>query len=277
MANGKAGTVRSGDVVSLGKPLAITGDVDGTVVSIGGDVTVTGAISGDVVVLGGNAVVSGPGTIGRDLLVIGGEARTEGAGVVRGSLRTISATEAAFLTELKTSPLSGRRVSLLLTAFRLILLTFWLGSGLLLLRLRPRRVQAAAASATDGLATAAALGVSAILSGVLLTTFALATLPPAPGFVLVFAAVLILVAAKVFGLAALFVAVGRALTRRAKRGSPLFGDPAALAVGLAPFGLVSLVPGVGPVVWGVVSLLGIGLAIRTAFGAQGSALSVANV
>ena len=84
-----------------------------------------------------------------------------------------------------------------------------------------------------------------------------------------------MVAAKLFGLAALFVAAGRVLTRGASRGSALFGDPAALAIGLLPFGLVSLVPAAGPLVWGALSVLGIGLAIRTAFGSAAPLLSVA--
>ena len=49
--------------------------------------------------------------------------------------------------------------------------------------------------------------------------------------------------------------------RNARRGSPLFGDPAALALGLALLGLLSLVPVAGPFVWAVASLLGIGAAL----------------
>ena len=45
---------------------------------------------------------------------------------------------------------------------------------------------------------------------------------------------------------------------------PLFGDPAALALGLALLGLLSLVPVAGPVVWAVASLLGIGAALVAA-------------
>ena len=143
-----AGTVRSEDVVSFGKPVSVTGEVTGTVVSIEGAVTVTGTVRGDVVVLGGDALVGEGGRIGGDLLVVGGTGRVAG-GAVTGRIRSLSALEAAFLAELKTSPLEGGELSLLLAAFRLLLLAFWLAGGLVLLRWLPRRVQAAA-GAVDG-------------------------------------------------------------------------------------------------------------------------------
>ena len=269
-----AGAVRTEDVVSFGKPLAVPGDVDGSVVSIDGSVTVTGRVRGDLVVLGADAVVPAGGLVGGDLLVVGGRATV--SGFVAGRVLTVSAVEAAFLSELRTSPLERGEVSLLLTAFRLLLLAFWLGGGLALVRWKPRRVQSAAGAATAGeMAIAAVLGLSAILSGILLATFFLAVLPSAAAVVLIGLLAAAIVGAKLFGLAALFVAAGRVMNRRARRGSPLFGDPAALAIGLLPFGLASLVPVVGPLVWGAASLLGIGLSIRTAFGSGDAVLTVA--
>lgn len=270
-----AGTVRTDDVVSFGKPLVVAGGVEGSVISIDGSVTVTGRVRGDVVVLGGDAVVPEGGRVGGDLLVLGGSGNAAG-GTVAGRVRTVSALEAAFLAELKTSPLQGGEISILLVAFRLLLLASWLAGGLALVRWKPRRIQSAAGAASGGdLAIAAGLGVSAILSGVLLATFFLAAFPPGAAVVLIGLLAVSIVGAKLFGLAALFVASGRAMTRNARRGSALFGDPAALAIGLLPFGLASLVPVVGPLVWGAVSLLGIGLSIRTAFGSGGPLLAVA--
>jgi hypothetical protein len=270
-----AGTTRTEDVVSFGKPLAVAGDVEGTVVSVDGSVTVTGRVRGDVVVLGGDGVILEGGRVSGDLLVVGGSGKAAD-GTVAGRVRTLSALEAAFLSELRTSPLEGGEVSLLLAAFRLLLLAFWLAGGLVLLRLLPRRVQSAAMAVTGGeLAIAAGLGVSAVLTGVLLATFFLAVLPSWAAVILIALVAAAVVAAKLFGLAVLFVVAGRLLTRSAPRGSALFGDPAALAIGLLPFGLASLVPGAGPLIWGIASLLGIGLAIRTAFGSFDPVLSVA--
>ncbi len=265
---------RAEDVVSFGKPLTVSGDVDGSVVSIDGSVTVTGRVRGDLVVLGGDAAVPEGGRVGGDLLVVGGSGTV--AGSVAGRVLTVSALEAAFLAEIRTSPLQGGGISLLLAAFRLLLLAFWLAGGLALVRWKPRRIQSAAGAISAGeLAIAAVLGLSAVLSGILLATFFLAALPSQAAVVLIGLLASSVVGAKLFGLAALFVAAGRVMNAGARRGSALFGDPAALAVGLLPFGLASLVPVVGPLVWGAVSLLGIGLSIRTAFGSGDPVVTVA--
>jgi hypothetical protein len=270
------GSVHSGDIVSVGKALEVQGAVDGTIVAIGGRVVVTGVVVKDLIVFGGEARLTGAGEVRGDLLVIGGEAKMGAGTRVTGKVRTVSALEAAFLSELATSPLGTGEVSVLLLAFRLLLLAFWLAGGLALMRFTPRRVQLAAGASSGGeFAIAAGLGVSAVLSCVLLSTFFLAALPSAAAVVLIALLAIAIVGAKLFGLAALFVAAGRAMTRNVRRGSPLFGDPAALAIGLLPFGLASLVPVAGPLVWGAVSLLGIGLSIRTAFGSGDPVLSVA--
>src|SRR6185295_17334417 len=130
----------------------------------------------------------------------------------------------------------------------------------------PRRLAAAAAVPPRRLAMVAALGLSAVLAGALASAFLLTFVPAKPAFVVVGVVVLALLAAKVFGLAAIFLLVGRRLARNAARGDLLFGDPAALAVGLLVLGLVSLVPAAGAIVWSLASLAGIGLALETGFG-----------
>ena len=110
----------------------------------------------------------------------------------------------------------------------------------------------------------AALGTAGVLSSLLVSAFLLLVLPATAGLVVTALLLAILGVAKTFGLAAVFVAVGRRLARGATRGSPLFGDPAALALGLAFLGLLSLVPVAGPLVWAVASLLGIGAALVAA-------------
>ncbi|HEY3123641.1 MAG TPA: hypothetical protein VGK70_06225, partial [Thermoanaerobaculia bacterium] len=70
------------------------------------------------------------------------------------------------------------------------------------------------------------------------------------------------VAAKVFGMGALFLLLGQKLVRSvapAKR-------PAALAAGLALLGAVSLLPFIGSVVWSAASVVAVGIAFLTRFG-----------
>ena len=262
----RPGETRAGDLVVLGRGAVVEGVLSGTLVAVGGSVSVSGRVEKDVVAFGGSVLLEPGAKIGGDLLAVGGSV-SSAAGApppVRGRLLTVGALEAAFAAELQTSPLSARPASGLLLAFRLVLLFLWLVVGLLLLRFLPRPVSSAAGLVPGRLALVGAVGAATVLSAVLLSAFVLLVLPATAG--LAFAALLValLGVAKAFGLAVVFVAVGRAVTRGARRGSPFFGDPAALSVGLALLGLLSLVPVAGPLVWAAVSLLAIGAALLAA-------------
>ena len=261
-----AGELRPGDLVVLGRGAVVEGVLAGTLVAVGGSVRVTGRVEKDVIAFGGDVVVEAGAQIRGDLLAIGGEVRMPAgpARPVGGRVLTIGQVEAAFAAELQTSPLAARPASGLLLSFRLVLLFLWLVLGLLLVRFVPRPVAAAAGFLPGRLATMAALGTAGVLSSLLVSAFLLLVLPAMAGLLVTALLLAILAAAKTFGLAAVFVAVGRRLARGATRGSPLFGDPAALALGLALLGFLSLVPVVGPLVWAVASLLGIGAALVAA-------------
>jgi len=260
------GTRRPGDLTALGRRVEIRGDVEGAVVSTLGDVLVTGRVAGPVVTIGGDVVLAGSGRVEGDVLAVGGAVRLDGAASARavgGRIRSLGALEAAFLSELRTSPLAGAAVSPLLVSFRLFLLCLWLAVALLLLRTAPRALGAAAAGVSGRLVLLAALGTSAVLTGLLVASGFVLALPAKAGLAVAAFVVALLLAAKLWGLAALFLASGRRLLRGARRGGALFGDPAAMAVGLLALGLPSLVPAAGPIYWALVSVVAIGLAVRT--------------
>ena len=79
------------------------------------------------------------------------------------------------------------------------------------------------------------------------------------------------IAAKIFGMASLFLLVGQRLlgSVAARR------RPAALAAGFAALGGVSLVPLVGPVIWSAASVLAVGLALASRFGTPRYRLALA--
>ncbi len=261
-----AGEVRADDLVVLGRGAVVEGVLTGTLVAVGGSVRVAGRVEKDVIAIGGDVVVDPGGRILGDLLAIGGEVHAPSgpARAVAGRVLTVGQLEAAFAAELQTSPLAARPASGLLLAFRLVLLFLWLVLGLLLVRFVPRSVSVVAGLLPGRLATSAILGAAGVLSSALVSAFLLLVLPAMAGLVVTAALLAILGVAKAFGLASVFVALGRRLAQGATRGSPLFGDPAALALGLALLGLLSLVPVAGPVVWAAASLLGIGAALGAA-------------
>jgi hypothetical protein len=262
-------TRRAGDLVALGRAIEVDGDLRGVLVAIGGTVRIRGHVAGDAILLFAHAELDGAGRVDGDLLAIGGDLRfADGAtaAAVRGRIVSVAALEAAFLAELATSPLRASSISPLLLSFRLLLLAGWLAAGLLLLFFGPRRLSAAARFGSGRLLLSTAIGLSAVLTGILLCAFLLAVVPAKPAFLAVALVVLALFGAKVFGLAAVFLLLGRRVARNAARGTLLFGDPSALALGLLVLGVASLVPAAGAVLWSVASLAGIGLALKTSFG-----------
>lgn len=280
------GTIRAGDVVALGKKIFLEGDLAGSLVLVGdADARVSGRIHRDLILLGSSATVTRDARIDGDVLSLGGSLTFEenppvpsssfstssrpesarGHPQVAGRIRSISALEAAVLAELETSPLtsplSSRGKSPLVLSFRLFLLFAWLVVSLALLFLAPRRLLRAADEAPGRFAFLTALGATAVLTAFFLAAFALSVLPARPALAVGAVLLAALAAAKVFGLAAVFVALGRRMTKGAARGSLLFGDPAALAAGLLSLGLLSLLPVVGPLLWSLASLAGIGVAL----------------
>jgi hypothetical protein len=273
------GTTRTGDVVVLGRALFLEGELGGSAVLVGGATAiVAGRIHRDLILLGSSATIRPGARIDGDVLSVGGSLTFEEIpgghssnttasatpSQVGGRVRTISALEAAVLSELRTSPLLERSISPLVVSFRLFLLFCWLVVSFGLLLLAPRTVLRAADEAPGRLAFLAALGATAVLTAVFLAAFALSILPARLALACGVALLAALVAAKIFGLAVLFVALGRRTLRGRARGALLFGDPAALAAGLLILGLLSLVPVAGPLFWGLASLAGIGVSLAAA-------------
>ncbi|MCC6128761.1 MAG: hypothetical protein IT186_02435 [Acidobacteria bacterium] len=253
-------TGHTGDLSVLGAPVRIEGRLTGSLVAVQSTVFINGPVSGDVILFGGEIAFGREGVIEKDLLLIGAGS-SHATGRVRGRTLGLAAMEAAFLSELETSPLAGAAVSPLLIAFRLGLLGVWLLLGLAVLFMKPRALGRAADSLRTRPTSSTLLGLLAIFSGILASTLIFLWIPAQVSLVLIGLLAGMFVLAKAFGLAAVALLVGRLCTRGAPRGGLLFGDPAALSAGLLVLGAVSLLPLAGPVIWGFISVVGIGVSV----------------
>jgi hypothetical protein len=263
------GSSRSGDLSVLGRSITIQGRLEGTLVAVQSTVVIDGTVTGDAILLGGEIHFGKNGRVERDLLLVGADAypkdlRSPSVHVGGRSLG-LAAVEAAFLAELETSPMAGAAVSPLFIAFRLGLLSLWLVLGLALLFLRPRAVIRASESLRDRLASTTLLGLVAVLTGIILSTLLFLWVPAQVSLILIGLLAGGLFAGKVFGLAAICLLVGRMCVKNAKRGSLFFGDPAALSVGLLALGSLSLLPGAGPIIWSLASIVAIGVSVLVFF------------
>ncbi len=273
--------------MTLGREIVLEGELDGSAVLVGGGrATVSGRIRRDLVLLGSDAIIKRGARIDGDVLTVGGSLTFEenlpvssdapSAGrhpQVGGRVRSVSALEAAVATELQTSPAASLAQWPFLLSFRLALLFAWLVASLSLLVVAPRALGAAAAGMSGRSAFLGAIGATAVLTAAFAGALALSLLPSGLALVAGGALLVLLAAAKVWGTAAVFLAAGRRMNAGARRGSSRFGDPAAVAAGLLALGALSLVPIAGPVLWGAVSLVGIGASLASTLGSPRIALA----
>ncbi len=251
-------------VTSFGRDVAIDQPVSGRVVSVLGNVRIDATVAGDVIVWGGSVTFGGGGEVLGNLSVFGGELRpSPGRPLpVRGTVSTPGSLLSLYLEEMHRAPWDNAARPMLFTGLRLVALSVWLAVSLLLLYVWSSPF-ARAASAADadfgGTLVAGALGVLTLF---LAAAASLALLPSFLAIPMALALALLAVAAKVFGMAVLFLFLGQKLTRSvapARR-------PAALAAGFAILAAVSLLPLVGGVVWAAASVLAVGIALLSRFG-----------
>ncbi len=244
--------------IEIEKPVA------GRVVAVLSDVRIASRVSGDVVVWGGTVTFSPSGFVEGNLSVFGGGVNAPGGKPlpVRGMVSTPGTLLRLYLDEMHRAPWQERSQGLLFRGLRLLALSVWLAVSLALLFCFASPFARAAASADTHWSSTLLAGALGVLSLLLGTVAALALLPPALSIPIAILLGLVAVAAKVFGMGALFLLLGQKLVRSvapAKR-------PAALAAGLALLGAVSLLPFIGSVVWSAASVVAVGIAFLTRFG-----------
>ncbi|HMF07781.1 MAG TPA: hypothetical protein VKJ00_01520 [Thermoanaerobaculia bacterium] len=250
-------------VTSLGRDLNVDRPVSGRVVSVLGNVRIAAPVSGDVIVWGGSVSFGETGEVLGNLSVFGGDVRSRGGPLpVRGTVSTPGSLLRLYLEELSRAPWEAPPHPMVLAGLRLVALAGWLAVSLLLLYTLGSPFARAAASAEGDLSGTLLAGALGVLTLFLAAAAALALLPAFVAIPVALALALCAVAAKVFGMAVLFLFLGQKVIRSvapARR-------PAALAAGFAILGAVSLLPLVGGVVWAAASILAVGIAVLSRFG-----------
>jgi hypothetical protein len=249
-------------LTTFGRDLVVTTPVGGRVLAAFANVRIEARVSGDVVVWGGDVSFGPGGSVGGNLSVFGGELRAEATPPVAGVVSTPGALLRLYLAEMRRAPWETPG-SAMIWGLRLLGLAAWLAVTLLLLRLFGSPFARAAARAGETLSTSVLAGALSVLTLFLAAAAVLALLPSTLSVPVVLLVAGVAVAAKVFGMGSLFLLVGQKLSGRVSARH----RPAALAAGFAVLGGVSLVPLLGPLLWSVASILAVGVAFLTRFGA----------
>lgn len=263
----RSGAVARNQVVGLGRDVLIEGDAGSDVVAVAGSVTVAGSVEGDVIALGGDVRLEPTARIRGEVFALGGVIEAAPGADLGGRMVSYPSVAASFLALVAEPALGLPPLSPPVLLAKLSLLTAWLLLVLLCFAASAPQVLATAQSVRVEPLRNVWVGLTGIASFVLTGLFVSAFAGPVAGLPLLALVVLALLLLKLWGMVAVFYAVGDALCRRLPRkGGRRVATLTAATVGLAALGVIKLVPYLGTWVWTIASLVAVGAALSTKLG-----------
>ena len=231
--------------------------VRGTVQSYGGALTVASEITGDLLVIGGTVTFTGSGRVRGNL--IHANAKLNGVeGRVGGRVYPLTSLEGAVSAVTKSAIIAS-------------LLVVWLITAVVVTLMSGREIRLSSVELRASAFHCFVLGLVAFTSFVL-TSIAFSYLVPyIVGIPLLAALAVFGILTKVYGMIAIFHAVGTLVagsrTRSQLAGRKwLRGDLAMVVIGVLILGAIRMIPVVGTILWSLASIFGVGVALATKFG-----------
>ena len=254
-------------VASVGRDLVLSESVPGRVVAVASNVRIEAPVAGDVVLWGGAVTFAPGGSVAGNLVVFGGDIHgIPGRPLpVAGTVSTPGTLLQLYLSEMRRAPwdvTSPGALSPVFWGLRLLALAGWLAIAIGLLYFFGSPLSRAADRAESDWAGALTAGALGVLPLFLAAAATLTMLPSSLGVPIALALGAAAVAAKVFGMGALFLLVGQKILSTFSPSR----RPLALALGFAVLGGVSLLPVAGAIVWSAASIAAVGIAFLSRFG-----------
>lgn len=258
------GAVARDQVVALGRDLEVDGEALSDVVALDGTVRVAGSVAGDVIVLGGDARFAEGARVDGDVFVLGGEVETAPGAVLGGRTVAYPSVSRAWLTLVEGPSLGLPAASPIVLGAKVALLCGWLTLCLLLFATAGREVLATSESVAADPFRNFLVGMTAVFSMLLSALFLVALGATVLALPLLFLVLFVALLLKLWGMVAVFHAVGDWLGRRmaSRRLVPL----SAATVGLLALGILKLLPWLGIWVWTVATFIGVGASLTTKLG-----------
>lgn len=258
------GSVAGEQVVALGRDLVVAGHARKDVAALNGNVRISGMVDGEIIVLGGNVSLAPSARVGGDVFVLGGAVETSPGAVLRGRSVAYPTASSAWLALLEAPALGSSSGSTIILGAKLAVLTAWLALVVVFFATGGRQILATSETLAREPARCFTVGLTGILA-MTLTALALSLLASAlVGVPLLVLVVLFALVLKLWGMVAIFHALGGWVAARLlrRRFSPL--NTATL--GLLILGAIKLLPVVGIIVWYLATLVGVGAALVTKLG-----------
>jgi uncharacterized membrane protein len=180
--------------------------------------------------------------------------------------------------EAQQRPFDLRDMTLVQTASKLqqttvvvSLLAVWMLAAVTLTLMNGREVRLSSVEIRGNVLHCFAVGLAAVTSFVLTGIVFSYLIPYVIGLPLLFALGVFAVLTKIYGMVAVFHAIGTLVAGARSREQLasrkwLRGDLAMVVIGVVILGAIRLIPVVGTVAWGVASVMGVGVALATKFG-----------
>lgn len=260
----EAGAIARHQVVALGRDVTVEGEALSGVTALEGDARILGKVAGGVTVLGGDAELGPEAVVRGDVYVVGGELRMASGARVEGRAVAYPTVSRAWLTLLEGPTLGLSAGSPVVLAAKLALSAAWLVLTLLLFATFGRNLGATAEEVVGEPLRCFWAGLVGLLALTLTALLLSTVLPPIVSVPVLVLIALVALLAKLWGMVAVFLSVGRWLAARA--GRPRLLALHAAVAGLLVLAVIKLVPYVGLWVWTAASLIAVGAALRTKFG-----------
>lgn len=260
----EAGSFARHQLVAIGRDLIVAGDALGDVAAVEGSVEVSGRVDGDVVVLGGDVRLLSTARVGGDVHVLGGVIRTSPGARVQGRMVSYPTASSAVITLIEGPSLGLGFSSPLVLGTKLALLAAWAALLLVLFAASGRQILETADEIRREPFRNFFVGLTGVLALVLTGLFFSAFTGGLVGVPLLVLVVLLALLLKLWGMVAVFYALGEWMARRVfrRRLRPLN----AATLGLLVLGLVKFLPWLGVWAWTAASLIGIGASLSSKFG-----------
>ncbi len=259
------GSIARNQMVALGKDVIIAGEALGDVAALEGSVEVTGRVNGDVVVLGGDARLGPEAQVGGDIFVLGGTVRAAPGARVAGRMVSYPTASSAMITLMEGPSLNLGFSSPLVLGAKLALLASWAALLVVLFAASGRQILETADGIRREPFRSFATGLTGVLALVLTALFFSAFTGGLVGVPLLVLIVLLGMILKLWGMVAVFYALGDWLARRVLRRHRVRPLNAA-TLGLLVLGIAKFIPWIGVWAWTAATLIGIGAALSTKFG-----------
>jgi hypothetical protein len=257
LPTGAKGQSRESDVTYVQKDVKIDQPVMGTVQAYGGSLQIDDVISGDLLVIGGAVTFGARGRV-KGKVIYAGTKITGAEGKVDGRIEPLASLEGATSAMTKNAIITS-------------LLLVWMLAAVVVTLMSGREIRASSLEVRMSALHCFVLGLVAFTSFVL-TAIAFSYLVPyVIGIPLLAALAVFGVLTKVYGMIVIFHAIGTIVAgarsrNQLSRRNWLRGDLAMVVIGVLILGAVRLVPVVGPIIWSLASIFGVGVALATKFG-----------